>query len=396
MKYLNYINYIYLSGYLEILPKNRLSEYFPANFLDFIRRITSITFKTFKALFKNDTKKDLNKDWLIFQSNNNYETLKHFKNQNNVFVKIFDDLNFRFIFFYKIIYIIPLFIKLLFSRKIKLFLIFYISLGYYEEAFRVLKKSKTKRIFFANDHNPIQRAFLKAANNLGLETFYFQHAHVTKYFPPLDFSVSFLDGQASYDIYKSIGSIRGKVELIGSMKFLKYKDIKIDRVENSTIGIALNQNDDFILTEKLIKHININFKNFRIIVRKHPRDSREIDFNGEYLISNFNEENVFNFLKKLSFLIAGNSSILLEAALINVQPIYYYPNENNEFYDYYGFVKHKLCYEMIEIEDMIFEFCSSDLFNIVSYFNESLSLNKINEVLQEHKITLSLDSIRCI
>lgn len=390
MKYLDYINYLYLSGYLEILPKKRLAELIPTNFYDFCRRFFMITLESFKDLLKKRIKKkNLSKDWLVYQSKNNYETLKYFKDEENEFVKLFEDLDFRYLFLYKVIYIFPLLIKLSIKGKLNLFISYYTSLGYYEEALRTLKKNMPKRIFFANDHNSIQRAFLKAANNLGINTFYFQHAHITKFFPPLDFSVSFLDGQASYDIYKYIGNIKGKVELIGSMKLLKYKDVKVDRKKNSTIGIALNQNDRLKNIQKLISYINSNFKELKIIIRKHPRDQRIMALKGNYLISDSKSENVFDFLKNLSFLIAGNSSILLEAALINVYPFYYFPDGEEKYYDYYGFVKNGLAIELVEredLEDFVVNPQDIDFNKRTKYYNKTLIKKDLDSLLFRHNI----------
>src|SRR5690606_18182252 len=56
---------------------------------------------------------------------------------------------------------------------------------------------KPKNIFFSNDHTPAARALLIAAKDLSIKTIYLQHAAVSTIFPPLNFSLSLLDGQYS-------------------------------------------------------------------------------------------------------------------------------------------------------------------------------------------------------
>jgi len=397
MIFLNYINYTYLNGYLEIVPLKRLKEYLPKSPKIFIERFVLISITALKFLMiKGIKKNDLKKEWLIYQSNNNFDVLINFKNKENSILKIFKDLSFRYLIIYKIIYTIPLFFKLLYLRKLNLFLLFYTSLGYYEEAYRLLKKYKPERILFANDHNPVQRAILKAANNLKIETFYFQHAHITKYFPPLDFSVSFLDGQAAYDIYRGIGKINGKVELIGNVKYLSFINKNDTTFISPTIGIAINQNDDLNRVKSLVSFINCNLKKYKITIRKHPRDQRNISFNGEYSISSSKDEGSFQFIKKLNVLIAGNSSILLEASLLGVQPIYYCNNIDAMDFDYYGFVRNDLADLLTRKEDLasvIAKGKKEDYKEKSKYFNEFIKDVNLEKIFKKYNIFLNKNSL---
>ena len=58
-------------------------------------------------------------------------------------------------------------------------------------------------------------------------------------------------------------------------------------------------------------------------------------------LSNPKKESISNFMAKIGWLIAGNSSIHLEAAIAGVMPIYYELSPPNHS-DYYGYVKYGL------------------------------------------------------
>lgn len=75
------------------------------------------------------------------------------------------------------------------------------------------------------------------------------------------------------------------------------------------------------------------------------------------------KDDLFDFILTSKSLIAGNSNILLEAALLSI-PTYYARLDNSEF-DYYGFVKNKISVEI-----------KQDLSNITQVFNINEVSNK--------------------
>lgn len=212
-------------------------------------------------------------------------------------------------------------------------------------------------LIVSNDHFPIIRTFIKQAQNHGVKTIYSQHASVSEFFPPLTFDFSFLDGKESFMKYKSISNICGDVFLIGSPRFDIITQMK--RQESNVIGIAFNEMDD---NNKIISLINIlednGFKH--IVVRPHPRQDKN---NPDWSIfttlgceiSHPLQENPFKFISRLSFLIAGASSIHLDAALLRTPSAIFNLQLYDGDLDYYGYARTgltpivKTAYDLVQL-----------------------------------------------
>ncbi len=296
-------------------------------------------------LFKSNDKQDdelLKRNWLIYESRNNFNTLSPLKKDQNIFVKPNKTIIFRYLIFYKIIYVIPLIVWLLKRNKLRRFFLYYEVLGIVEESRRLIKKYQPNKVIFANDINPYQIALKIAAMNQKVKTYYFQHASISGYMPPLDFDVSFLEGQDSYDKYKKIGEIKGEVELIGMIKYQSKNYLMNENNDVRKIGIALNLIDNLYDVRDVVEKITKMFPELEICIRQHPRDYRILPFNNEKIrLSSSKTEDVFKFLEKVDLLIAGDSSIHLEAALLNVVSIYY-KFTASDFFDVYKFVENDL------------------------------------------------------
>ena len=210
-------------------------------------------------------------------------------------------------------------------------------------------------LIVSNDHKPIMLSFIDQASAHGVKTLYSQHASVSECFPPLVFDYSFLDGMESFLKYRTIGKIEGKVFLVGSPRF----DVitKIERQKSDYIGIAFNRLDNKEKILSLVKALKDNgFCN--IVVRPHPQQDKNnpdwsIFTNEGCEISHPMQENPFIFISRLSFLIAGASSIHLEAALLRIPSIIFNMQAHNGDLDYYGYAKMCLTHIASNVEEVI-------------------------------------------
>jgi hypothetical protein len=213
-----------------------------------------------------------------------------------------------------------------------------------------LKIKKPKLIIFSNDHLVWHRVLRKAAEINKVPAIYLQHASVTEKFPKLEFDLSLLEGKDAFNKYSKKG-ISGEVELVGMPKFDKYYSYINKRNKVITIGICVNMLDNETYIEKLCSSIHSSFNYLEIILRPHPRDSRHNFFDlmkKKYNVhlSDSTKENAFKYLKKVDVNIAGESSIHLEAALLNVYPIYFQFNDKR--LDHYGYLKNKLVVDVFD------------------------------------------------
>jgi hypothetical protein len=218
-----------------------------------------------------------------------------------------------------------------------------------------LRRVKPEFVVVANDHSVSNRCLLAVARFYKIKTVYIQHATVSEIFPALQVDFAFLDGQYSLETYRQCRKNMPYEthEISGPMVFLsgQTKTItKANRNFGKNVGVAVNMLDDFQAANRLI-HSLLEY-DYEVIVRLHPRQpgADVIRFNRMYF--DFSQvkfsdpvfESIDEYLGKISFLVAGNSSIHLEAALAGVVPIYFRLNDDVLF-DYYGYVRNRIAIE---------------------------------------------------
>lgn len=219
---------------------------------------------------------------------------------------------------------------------------FMLTYGIYKTFDIMLRDNpQLKMIVFTNDHTNPCRCLIEVAEKHEIKTLYVQHASVTERFPALHFSYSFLDGLDSYKKYETIGDMKGEIFLSGSPRF---DDIaKIEKREKVyDVGIALNLMDNKERVLELCRYIATHYSR-NIVIRPHPRmkwDLSEFVQDG-YAISDSKTESSFSFLSKVLVMIANESGIHLDAALMEV-PSALYNFRDSEILDWYLYIKNGL------------------------------------------------------
>lgn len=226
---------------------------------------------------------------------------------------------------------------------------------------KTLKNHEPKFVITSNNLNPSNRSLLSVANKLGIKTVYLQHGLIVKNSPPLNVNYAFLDGQYSLDIYRQshLDSDNNSEKYIVPSIYLTgvQKPIYKSSGHNITIGIAINPLDKIQDILKFIQHLT--GLNHNIIVRWHPIQSKkdidkiflELRLYQNITLSNPLQEPVNVFLSNISYLVAGNSSIHLEAALARITPIYYeFTKPENP--DWYQFIKNGVCLHAKTVSDI--------------------------------------------
>ena len=205
---------------------------------------------------------------------------------------------------------------------------FWLTYGQYL-CFRLWLRLKQPALLVqSNDHSTENRVLLKAASDEKIQTAYLQHGAVFDQFPPLQFDFALLDGRDALHVYDSIGQSQTKVFLVGKPRFDQYADQINRRSGISVIGISTNSFDPIDRTRELAKHLAEQFPAIPLFLRPHPTDKRLPGWKtiADHLHIGFSDptrEDVYRFLQKVDVLFAGNSSIHLDAALLNVMPFFY-------------------------------------------------------------------------
>ena len=228
---------------------------------------------------------------------------------------------------------------------------------------RVLGQVKPEFVITSNDHNVPNRCMLAVAHHLGIKTVYLQHASVSPLFPALRVNYAFLDGQCALDTYRQCEPNQPsthrnvpipEVILSGQKKHLK----KSEKQQVAAIGVALNALDDSEAGIAFIKAIADEGLSVRL--RWHPgQTARDIDqyraafaCSERVALSDPKKESISDFMSKIGWLIAGNSSIHLEAAIAGVVPIYY-ELISPAHSDYYGYVQHGLTQQATSVSEVM-------------------------------------------
>lgn len=222
----------------------------------------------------------------------------------------------------------------------------FIAIGYYEQYRKHLQRYRPRAIVFANDHNDDSRAMLVAANELNIPTIYIQHASITTAYPPLQFSLSLLEGQDALEKYKLCGPVQGEIKFIGMPKADRFLQFRNFNNGVSRVGVAGNLLDNHAALLQTILELVRRFPGLEFTFRPHPGDARDYSSLNQAgknaMVSDPKTQAAFEFLKYQDVIIAADSSIHLEAALLNIPGIYYRFGESNFPYDYYQYVQQGL------------------------------------------------------
>lgn len=393
------ILYFYFQDYFYSLPKHERVKFSSTNFVgkvyNMLITLYMVVKENWRSLFsnKNDYERLTGKHWVFVFGKNNYVSTKFLKNEEVVFVtERFRSFNqadgiitlpyVRRLRHFFIFFNLLLFLKKKEKRTSEIFDLVFNSLGSYESFDRIIKKYKPLSITFSNDHSLVPRALFFAAKTNQVPTIYIQHATVTKDFPPLEFDLSLLEGSDALDKYSAKG-ISGAIKLIGMPRFDAFVQKRKMLNSNSvnTLGMAFNTLDSIPVILSLVKRLIVVYPSIQIVIRKHQKDLRDFTSPfGDYLANvSFSDaltEDPFDFILRCDLLLSGNSSIHLDARLLNVPSLFYDFDRVSHVSDLYGFLSRGFVREIRSEDEMIQELShpmqAENIYLEAKYYNEAV------------------------
>ena len=248
-------------------------------------------------------------------------------------------------------------------KKSIIFLNEYLLFSGYNIFFNIFfRLQKPSKIVIANDHVQLTRILVRKAKKFGVKTFYLQNGCITPGFPNLITDYALLEGRHSMDIYSKKNTNNTKIEMIGMTKIDNDFFIKNDHTKIESIGICSTATTSYKDISNIIDFILKNYPDLKLFLRPHPSEMIEKKYdkyknNNSIKISDSNKSHPFEFLSKVDAIISGNSAVLLEAALVNVFPIYFFSEENiikynDDNFDRYGFVKNGIAIQANNLFDL--------------------------------------------
>lgn len=219
---------------------------------------------------------------------------------------------------------------------------YWAAYGVYLAARMWMRRWRPSALVVSNNVNSAHRTLCKAAREEGIPTCYVPHASAPRNFPPLDYTVSLLEGEYAVERYREAGPANGRVYMVGIPKHDEY----VARVNRSArlraLGICINSLDPEKRVIELCREVRGRFPDLEIVLRPHlwvrrVATWRELARELRMGYSTVEEQNAYDFLQRVDAIVAGESNIVLEAALMNVVPLYYDFAELR--LDWYGFVR---------------------------------------------------------
>jgi hypothetical protein len=207
-----------------------------------------------------------------------------------------------------------------------------------------------KGLILANDHSPIPVALSMVGAQLGLCRVYLQHAEVTEIFPPLDFEYSILRNRKSENIYRSIGEVSGKVNILCRRNDLLNKDEMLRRVtkvmKSARVIVGLYPSSVYNETclRKTVAALCANPSVNKVFLKPHP----SLDLS--HLASELKIDYCTQTPIEAHVSVVGNSSVALDLAM-NGNLVFQLFELDSVGEDYYGFDSEGLT-QKISVEEM--------------------------------------------
>ena len=144
------------------------------------------------------------------------------------------------------------------------------AIAWYGRAMAVLGSQKPRAILVSSDSNPEEVGFDGAARALAIPRVFVSHAYPTPLSPPLDFSLSILEGEAAVDARRQKGPIGGEVVLGGIEGDSAALDPGRFRRESPVIGIFTPKAIAWPALAVAIDDCRQYFGARQIVIRWHP------------------------------------------------------------------------------------------------------------------------------
>ncbi len=233
---------------------------------------------------------------------------------------------------------------------------FWLIYGLYIVSRRWLRRCKPRAVVLANQLSMPHRVVMKAAREERIPTFYVQHASTADRFPPLVVDFALLEGRDALNKLVRAGTTEPRVFLIGMPKLDDHVPHLNCKATVEIVGVCTNGLDPIERADLLCARLRGEFPSIPMILRPHNADRRgkewrELSSRYGMEYSDSGTELSFNFLKRVDAIISGESNILLEAALLDVYPIYFdFPLSA---LDWYGFRRSGLVEYRTEPQEVI-------------------------------------------
>lgn len=214
--------------------------------------------------------------------------------------------------------------------------------GYLAAAHLLIAVHRPHTIVVSNDHNAINRALCLAGEARGVRTIYVQHAPVTHVFPRLIVSQAFLDSEISADLYRRKPSSTC-IEVLGASRYdERFRPVRPDAaLSGKVVSLCFNKIDD---PARVLEYLEaLTARGWKVVLRPHPAmGPADLAFLPPE--AELDRAPIPEHLRRVRFLIAGSSGVLLDAFMGGVIPVL--ATDLSRVTDYYGFLERGAVYPL--------------------------------------------------
>ena len=230
------------------------------------------------------------------------------------------------------------------------------AVAWYARSRAMLAAHRPGAVLVSGDSNPEEVGFIAAARVLGIPRVFVAHAYPTPFSPPLDFTLSILEGEQAAEARRSKGPITGEVLLAG----MEGESVRLDprRIERPSpvIGIFPPKALSWRALAAIVEDCRRHYRASRIVIRWHPSmlesprlAHRIVDRSG---IEEYPGSALFHEVaQQCDWVIAAENSnvhlplLKLGIPTVAVKGLGLYPRSRS---DLYGFIEHGIVFPPVD------------------------------------------------
>jgi hypothetical protein len=144
------------------------------------------------------------------------------------------------------------------------------AIAWYARSRAILREQQPGAVLVSSDSNPEEVAFVAAARAQRIPQIFVAHAYPTPLSPPLDFSLSILEGEAAVRARCRRGAIKGQILLAGVEGDSAPMDPHRFERANPSIGIFTPKGVSWPTLAAVIADCRQHFRPRQILIRWHP------------------------------------------------------------------------------------------------------------------------------
>jgi hypothetical protein len=230
------------------------------------------------------------------------------------------------------------------------------AIAWYGRSLMMLTAQRPGAVLVSGDSNPEEVGFVGAARVLGIPQVFVAHAYPTPFSPPLDFTLSILEGEQAVEARRLKGPITGTVLLAG----LEGESAPLDprRIEraNPVIGIFPPKALSWTTLAAIVDDCRTHFHARQIVIRWHPSmleaprlSHRLADRSG--IVEYPGSAAFHDVAQQCDWVIAADNSnvhlplLKLGIPTIAVSQLGLYPKSRS---DLYGFIEHGIVFPPVQ------------------------------------------------